>query len=161
MTRTIVLGIDGTGPMFAESYRQAMRMSFVRYILVHTPTHNRLYLHGPGLDGFDMPTISSEGYSFVHLCKSAEPDARVLLTGYSRGASAVVDVAVRLAKDNVLVDGMMLFDAVDRSPFPSVLFSGYEIPNNVLRVVHATRDAHSFSRASFGNSATKWHAPTK
>jgi hypothetical protein len=83
-----------------------------------------------------------------------------LLAGYSRGAAGVVDVALRLKRDRIAVDAMLLFDAVDRTPLPRFMFSGYDIPNNVVRVVHAIRDSHSFSRASFGHAATRWHAPT-
>jgi hypothetical protein len=146
--------------MFGTGYMQTMRTSFVHYILQHVPTHDRQYMRGPGFDGFDMPSICAAGHEFVRLCKAAKPDSAVLLTGYSRGAAGVVNVALRLKRDRIDVDGMMLFDAVDRTPYPNFVFSGYDIPNNVQRVVHAIRDSHSFSRTSFGHAAARWHAPT-
>src|SRR5712671_6662768 len=127
---TIVLGIDGTGPMLTTAYTRALRNSFVSYIVRHTPTHNKMYQRGPGWDGTDMSMIAGAGYQFVHLTKVANPDANILLVGYSRGGSGVIDVARRLQSDGVEVHGMVLFDPVDRSPSSS----GDTIPNTVLRL---------------------------
>lgn len=84
---TIVLGIDGTRAMGSAEYRQDFRNSFVNYILRHTPARHKRYIRGPGGDGGDMAMIAADGYQFVHLMTVAHPDANVLLTGYSRGAS--------------------------------------------------------------------------
>ena len=68
-----------------------------------------------------------------------------------------IDVADRLSEDGVSVDGMILFDAVDRS----LAINSTEIPRNVLRLVHARRNPQTNSRHSFSNCGTVWHAPTK
>jgi hypothetical protein len=52
---------------------------------------------------------------------------------------------------------MMLFEAVDRA----FGIDSTDIPNNVEHVVYARRDRYAFTRNSFGNCGTKWHAPTK
>lgn len=154
---TIVVGIDGTGPMGTAEYDRQMRNSFVHYIVRHTPARHKRYLRGPGWDGLDMAMIAGEAYQFVHLTKAAHPDATVLLTGYSRGGSGVIDVARRLQRDGVTVQGMVLFDPVDRS----VTSSGGVVPNNVLRLSQVRRDPASFSRFSFSNCADHWHHPTR
>jgi hypothetical protein len=104
-----------------------------------------------------MRILIGEGYEFVHLHRLTHPQAPVFLTGYSRGGAGVVAVAARLAKDNVKVTGMVLFDAVDRA----LGATADEIPTNVERVVYARRDVNAFTRGTFGNCATRWHAPTR
>jgi hypothetical protein len=134
-----------------------MHNSFVSYIVRHFPGQNKRYIRGPGMDGFDMASIVSTGYSYLHLWLAGRKDYAIYLTGYSRGGSGVIGVAQRLNDVNVKVKSMMLFDAVDRA----LGVSTSEIPNNVERVVHARRDPHLFSRDSFGNCGTRWSAPTK
>jgi hypothetical protein len=116
-----------------------------------------MYQRGPGWDGTDMSMIAGAGYQFVHLTKVANPDANILLAGYSRGGSGVIDVARRLQSDDVEVQGMVLFDPVDRSPSSS----GDTIPNNVLRLTQVRRDRDSFSRYTFSNCGDHWHSPTR
>ena len=154
---TIVLVIDGTGAIVNEEYRRDFRNSFVNYILRQTPARHKRYIRGPGFDGLDMSMIAAEGYQFVHLTKVAHPDANILLTGYSRGASGVIDVARRLQINGVQVSGMVLFDPVDRSPTSSEDV----IPNNVLRLTQVRRDPRSFSRYTFDNCGNGWHHPTR
>ncbi len=152
----ILLGIDGTGPMSDSEYRAAFRTSFVHHLLRSNP-RNSMYLRGPGWDGLDMSMIIGQGYTFVHLAKLANPSTPVLLTGYSRGAAGVMGVAERLQRDGVTVDGMILFDAVDRAatPIPG------EVPANVVACVHAHRSASSFSRWSFDGVARRSNPPTR
>lgn len=153
----ILLGIDGTGPLGNKEYRAEMHTSFVKYIVGHSPANAKRYERGPAFDGFDMATIAAKGYQHVHLNLAVHPKAPVFLTGYSRGGAGVIAVAQRLAKDGVKVSAMMLFDAVDRA----IGVDSTDIPNNVERVVHARRDPYAFSRNSFGNCGTRWHAPTR
>jgi hypothetical protein len=160
--KTILLCIDGTGVLLTSQYQQENRNSFVSYIARHSRAELKMYLRGPGNEGLDMPIIAAKGYQYVHLAKIANPTARVLLAGWSRGGAAVIDVATRLARDNVTVDGMMLFDPVLRSPWSAIGAAvGENIPTNVLRVVQARRNRESFSRNSFGNCANRWHHPTR
>lgn len=144
----ILLGIDGTGVIDKTDYKREMRTSFVRYIVNRTPARLKQYHQGPWYEGFDMGLIVDKAYTFVHLSVSAQPKAKVYLTGYSRGGAGVIAVASRLAEDGVNVDGMVLFDAVDRS----LAIDSSEIPRNVLRLVHARRDPQTNSRKQLSNS---------
>lgn len=112
---TILLGIDGTGEMLDSDYANSMKNSFVNYILKHSGAPMKRYIRGPGTDGLDMVALIAKGYEFVHLHRFMHPNARVLLVGYSRGGAGVVGVAKRLKSDDVPVDGMVLFDPVNRS----------------------------------------------
>jgi hypothetical protein len=62
-----------------------------------------------------------------------------------------------LANDNVKIAGLALFDAVDRA----LGATADEIPTNVERAIYARRDLNAFTRGTFGNCATRWHAPTR
>lgn len=104
-----------------------------------------------------MSIIVAKGYTFVHLGMAANPTARVFLAGYSRGGAGVICVAQQLAKDGVKVNGMALFDPVDRA----LGVNAADIPTNVEHVVYARRHPTAASRTSFGNCGTRWHAPTR
>jgi hypothetical protein len=154
---TILLGIDGTGPFLDKEYFADLNASFVAYILRHSKAKLKKYIRGPWAEGFDMASIVTTGYTFVHLTRAANKGARILLTGYSRGGSGVIGVAQRLKTQGVKVHGMILFDAVDRA----VGVDTAVIPSNVERVVYARRDPSGNSRISFGNCGTVWRPPTK
>lgn len=154
---TILVGIDGTGELPDSKYRPDFRHSFVNTIVRSSTAKYKEYIRGPASDGVDMAALTSKAYAFVHLHRFAHPNTRVLLTGYSRGGAGVVDVARRLKQDGVPVDGMVLFDPVDRSGTSD----GYDVPNNVLYMFQALRATMTLSRISFNNCATAWHAPTK
>jgi hypothetical protein len=156
MDDAILLGIDGTGELDDHAYGLEMHNSFVSYIVRHSAAHSKTYMRGPAYDGLDMGMVIGTGYEFVHLHKVAHPNARVLLTGYSRGAAGVIGVAARLAKDGVRVDGMVLFDPVDRSPTCDT----DEISTNVLQAYQLRRMADTFSRVSFNNCGHIWRSPT-
>jgi len=74
---------------------------------------------------------------------------QVFLTGYSRGAATVLDVAVLLNDYGITVEAMFLFDSVTRSPW----LSATVVPANVKNCYHAMRNPVGGSRVSFGNSA--------
>lgn len=156
--KTILLGIDGTGDLFMNTYRHEYQNSFVNKICRESRAEVKKYLRGPALEGFDTGIISSEGHNFVRLAKFANPTALVVLTGWSRGAACVISVANRLKDDDIGVDGMMLFDAVERT---IATFGVTYVPNNVKRLVHAKRDPGAFSHPSFGNCAKYWQHPTQ
>jgi hypothetical protein len=153
----ILLGIDGTADVFDDDYKASMDNSFVSRIVRESSAQWKQYIRGPGFDGVDMFALISKGYEFIHLHKFKYPDAKVLLTGYSRGGAGVVGVAQRLKREGIKVDGMILFDPVNRSQTSST----DDVPNNVLNMVQARRATRSYSRVSFNNCAVTWHAPTK
>lgn len=151
---SILLGVDGTGPYSDSEYHHEMHNSFVSYILATSGIVKKRYIRGPGKDGVMTAHIAQQGYDFV---RQYPPQNRpVVLTGYSRGGAAVIAVAQKLKRIGIRVEGMMLFDAVDRAPF----IDTSHIPNNVSRVVHVRRDPRYLSREIFGNCGTIWAAPT-
>ncbi|MGE3630421.1 MAG: DUF2235 domain-containing protein [Sandaracinaceae bacterium] len=157
---TLLLCIDGTGELSDQQYQVDFRHSFVHYIFTHSQAGEKHYSRGPAATladaylGSDTLPLVSEGYSFVSLAYS-EGD-RVLLTGYSRGAAAVVAVAERLGPRQIPVAGLVLFDCVDRCP----LIDTMSIPRNVEEVVHVSRDPRTQSRESFSNSGLLGSPPT-
>jgi len=153
----IILGIDGTGVISKSDYKREMATSFVRYIVNRSPARLKKYIQGPWYEGFDMGLIVDAGYTFINLSVAAQPKCKIYLTGYSRGGAGVIGVAQRLSEKGVNVDGIVLFDAVDRS----LAVNSSEIPRNVLRLVHARRHPQANSRGTFGSSGTIWHAPTR
>lgn len=157
---TLYLGIDGTGTASDSQYRREFRHSFVNHIFHHTPARMKHYIRGPAAtyadfqSGSDTPFLISEGYSFVTLAHRGSEG--VLLSGYSRGAAAVVGVAHRLQGRGIRVAGLMLFDCVDRNPLVDTM----EIPTNVDEVIHVMRDPRAESRESFANSGLLASEPT-
>ena len=97
----------------------------------------------------------SDGVSFVNdQCRSNPAAAEnVLLVGYSRGAAGVVSVATKLAKADIQVKALMLFDCVDRH----VVIDAEVIPRNVDDVFHVIRDPRSRSRESFSNDGLLYY----
>ena len=157
---TVLVGIDGTGPVSDREYARDFRGSFVRYICNHFPTPPRAhYIPGPRDSHWDLHAgstttdLAEEGYYFA---RSRRGDEDILLTGYSRGAAAVVAVAMELHEARIPVAAMMLFDCVDRNPTLNTRI----IPPNVAEVIHVTRDPRAESRESFSNSGTHASSPT-
>lgn len=154
---TILVGIDGTGDVLDSDYKPNFDNSFVSQIVRGSNAKYKHYVRGPGFDGADMFGYSGEAVEFIHLASSTAPNTRILLTGYSRGGAGVVDVARKLKQRGLMVDAMVLFDPVDRSPTSDA----YDVPTNVLHMVKAMRSTMTLSRISFNNCATSWHLPTK
>jgi hypothetical protein len=155
----ILLGVDGTGAIGNATYRHDMHNSFVSYLTrnFRGPRKHSLYIRGPGWDGFDLPATVNQGRLWVLGTAQSHRQYTILLVGYSRGGSAVIDVARGLERENINVAGMMLFDAVDRSPTSS----GSTISNNVQRVAHAMRAHGTYSRLSFDNCGRLHGAATR
>jgi hypothetical protein len=154
---SILVGIDGTSGDIRDysgrnaSYDDTFRDSFVRRLCKPAepdmPTPNKIYLRGPTLPGQNMVDASREGHNFIH--RKRRGNEPILLTGYSRGAAGVVDIAQRLQRRRIPVKAMLLFDCVDRH----ALVDSSVIPDNVEHVLHVLRSPLSRSRESFGNSA--------
>lgn len=162
----ILAGIDGTGGGTLPGKKRDVRYdkdfdspdfnkkSFVNRICQNNT--GSLYRRGPvTLGGGLMRAIDDAVEHIVNSLKN-EPNADVLLTGYSRGAAGAVVVAKRLQKKGINVKAMMLFDCVDRHLF----IDAAVIPNNVGSVLHIRRSKDARSRESFGNDGTQWNPPT-
>lgn len=166
---SIIVGIDGTGggnttstfdPMWkvlGEPSRNArydaeMAQSFV-HRLTHTGKPNHKYLRGPATFGHGLVDAVEEGYNFAIHRARLFPNEAVLLTGFSRGAAGAVAIAQKLARNEIEVSALLLFDCVCRH----MILDTETIPNNVLEVLHLRRDPASGSRESFGNSGTSWN----
>lgn len=156
----ILVGIDGTGGDAAPGagrnarYDAAFANSFVTRLCRNKNYAG--YWRGPvALGGGLVPAING-AVEYVENRRRNEPNAPVLLTGYSRGAAGVVVVAKRLQRKNIDVRAMLLFDCVDRHLF----IDAEEIPNNVGFVMHVVRDPAGGSRGSFGNDGMRYSPPT-
>jgi hypothetical protein len=146
-TRPRVFGVDGSGSADNEIYAKEMANSFIKRICRQANVEAFYHrganaLDDPG-DGVWTPVEAREVVK-QHL---RAPNARIFLTGYSRGAAAVIDVAIQLKALNIIIEAMFLFDAVSRS----ARLLGCAIPNNVLNCYHVFRNPASNSRKSFGS----------
>lgn len=148
---SLLICIDGTGPFSDREYVREMQHSFVRFIHTHSawraPGMN-WYRRGPYNAGLAMPMIVGAACSWADMAHLAHPEEKYLLTGYSRGAAAVVAVAQHLERRRLRVSGMVLFDCVDRA----VGVDASRVPTNVERLVHVMRSPSAGSRESFGRS---------
>ncbi len=160
----IIVGIDGTdgwwvnGPWRDKSYDENFKNSFVRKI-AYGKGPNSKYERGPLTHGGNLDNSVSACYQFILQKIASGVYDPILLTGYSRGAAGVVEVAKYLNRVRVpiAVEAMMLFDCVDRH----VTFNTDTVPPNVKNVLHVMRDPAAQSREGFGNSGTKHFAATK
>lgn len=169
----MIFGVDGTGPFRDSEYKSQMANSFVSQIC-RSPGGR--YWRGPdAIDTFlggpnprevaeairmvvvpmaDTPRVYGTGFGpavVVYPTSKTELSGlkdKVFLTGYSRGAATMLDVAVILKSYGIPVEAMFLFDSVTRSPW----LSATSIPSNVRHFYHALRKSEAGSRNSFGNS---------
>jgi hypothetical protein len=119
---TIVL-VDGTGRWWNKDYEQDMAQSFCSQMA--KSFHGKAeYRRGPSDEGYRFNDKAAEA---VHLLVHASfPDAaalplvgarsRLFLAGYSRGAAIALQAAELLALRGIQVDGLFLFDPVERVP---------------------------------------------
>lgn len=115
---TILLGIDGTGPISNTEYQRDFRHSFVRHIYDHletTDTRKKQYMRGPSAEGWRMREYIQRGANWIIGIHNEFPDDPIILTGYSRGAAAVVGVAQHMTTHGWRVQSLLLFDCVDRT----------------------------------------------
>lgn len=154
----ILVGIDGTkgdgtpSQRAIEEYDRIFANSFVRRLCEWGKLiPNKRYIRGPALSGLDLGNALSEGYEFIRNGRRPGVNEPILLTGYSRGALGVVNIAMNLKSENIPVRAMLLFDCVDMDP----LRDAKVIPNNVENVLHVRRSPRSNSRPSWGNAATE------
>jgi hypothetical protein len=126
--------INGTGPP-DPLYAQRMAPSFCRQLAQALGEDQVLYLRGPNLFGYEVHAEANQAYRWLKSAHDADPGARLMLAGYSRGGSAAIMASEKLEKHGVAVDSLFLFDAVARHEFPG----GNVIPANVRFSRHARR----------------------
>jgi hypothetical protein len=127
--------IDGTGVADNGDYAVEMAGGFCKRLEYKARGQ---YWRGPTLSGWETTDIAGEVVDAVMQWKAAPQGTRKLfLAGHSRGGAAAIFVAQALAKNDVEIEAMFLFDAVDRT----VNFrSAQTIPANVRYCYHALRD---------------------
>lgn len=157
--RGMVFGIDGTGPFFTAAYEKEMKGSFVQQIDNHATCPVHKYWRGPDdfyIRGESVKTVAEYILSKIKELKEAKP--LIFLTGYSRGAAMMVDVAERLQQQQIPVEAMFLFDSVNKY---AIGLSGETIPANVRYCYQALRDPQSGSRIWMGNSVKHYRKGVK
>lgn len=147
----IIVGIDGTGgdpvPGFGRNsrYDRDFARSFVRRICFNHGA-NAQYNRGPLVLGGGLHAAVAAGKSFIETKRremgTAEP---ILLTGFSRGGLGVLIIARDLQRQNIPVEAMLLFDAIDMYAFASV----ETVPTNVRNVFHARSRSDAGSRQNW------------
>jgi hypothetical protein len=151
----ILVGVDGTGSALMsgkkrdEEYDRAFANSFVKK-LCDEAKPNRKYLRGPLLLGGDLIDAVVKGRRYITDKRQAGVNEPILLTGYSRGGTGVVNIAMQLKDLRISVTAMLLFDCVDMH----LSLNAKEIPDNVGPVLHVRRSPLSLSRPGWGNAAT-------
>lgn len=130
-----ILGIvDGTGPWSDAEYATAMTNSFCKQTDRQCGTNSQ-YWRGPSNEGGSVLSRARAVRDWIVGKLRSQPDAAVMLMGYSRGASIVIMTAEYLDELGIPVHSLWLFDAVARH-----IYSGGEvIPRNVAYSRHAVR----------------------
>lgn len=157
-------GVDGTSTE-EETYKDTYWYSFINRLF-----RNELvkftepwYLRGPYLSGRDTALRAEEAYKHVKAMWTSGKAKAIFLGGHSRGGAAVIEVAKWLKeRDNIPVECLILFDAVDRTHTLGDIFQNTPIADTVKRVIHARRNIPlSRSRLSFGNCGTTFENDSK
>jgi hypothetical protein len=151
----IFAGIDGTGVFNDRKYQLEFQNSFVNRMYREWDTSAKFYRRGPSIDGVATANLAFAAFDHVYKLYRQKTGApkRIILAGYSRGGAAVVKTCDLLQDRGIAVDGLFLFDAVDRA----MLITPNFIPKNVRYCFHARRDPRANSRTSFGSYGTKAH----
>jgi hypothetical protein len=140
--------VDGSGPLFETEYAVQMAGSHCA-VLHHLNKPNAHYFRGPSTLSA-LKTTSGAADAVLQTLMAHEfpptieapgqrlaPRSKIFLAGHSRGGAAVVRVAQILAAQDIEVEAMFLFDAVDRTVFlPDV----QTVPGNVRNCFHALRN---------------------
>lgn len=146
----MLAAIDGTGAVWDDVYQVKMQNSFINQIVRQAPAAiNAMYYRGPDWSGTDLVgnLIRPEVVVQDVWCARQRGDKKVFLAGYSRGGAIAIDAAMLLARADIEVEAIFLFDAVNRS----TELRASAIPDNVRHAYHAVRMKSTSSRESFGN----------
>jgi len=93
------------------------------------------YQRGPSALGLEDANSMWNAINWLQKQSEATPKTRLMLAGYSRGASTVLAVAAKLGAVGKSIDSMFLFDAVSRQ----VLLGSSDIVSSVKFCRHAVR----------------------
>jgi hypothetical protein len=161
----IYAGIDGTGPEFKwwnrndEQYKQDFSDSHVMFLNNKLSQYDPFYHRGPTLLGVETMSFAELAYQeVIKRIKKFGENTPIFLAGYSRGGASVIETALFLKqRDNLPVEGLILFDPVDRSSIGGVggTFRDTPIVDTVKTVVYAQRNPAAKSRESFKNCGTR------
>lgn len=139
--RYFIYIIDGTGAPESQAYEAEMRHSFCRQ-LANLAGGNARYARGPTNLGTEMFVLSDAAVFHLGSIANAQPDTRLFLAGYSRGAAAVIHAANRLQHRDIEVEGLFLFDAV----LMQVQLSAHTMAPNIRHAYHIMRPSRSAGR---------------
>ena len=160
----IYAGIDGTGPWSDKTYKRDFEHSFVNTLHKRWPYPGMSFYHrGPSLLGMETDNLARKVCKFVEKQVDKGKAKGVILAGYSRGGAAVIEAAKYLDGwfTDIFVDGLFLFDAVDRSTEVGGVIFDTPISKTVRKCYHAMRNPRSGSRESFGNCGRRVQDKTK
>jgi len=155
----IFAGIDGTGPSDNIAYMREFRTSHVSVLARNWGGSGpSMYLRGPSDLGFQTRDLADGATAFVEAqvtqARAQKQRTGVFLAGYSRGGAAMLNACAQLYFKNIVVDCLLLFDAVDRTNTVSTNV----VAGNVRACYHALRDPYTFSRGWFGNCGRATHS---
>lgn len=146
-------GVDGTGVWNNDEYDRQMEFSFVRTLCKGWTDGPALYQRGPTTEDWrlDRATWLCAKNIYNHVTFNWKPGRAVFLAGYSRGGAAVIEASKWLKGDNIPVECLILFDAVDRTGQVGLPWQNTPIADTVKTVIYAKRMWSTRSRESFGN----------
>jgi hypothetical protein len=152
-------GIDGTGCEDRDEYRTTFSNSCINQLARNkvVPFDDTYYHRGPTNEGTETYAIAQVVMNQVISHWRTGNAKAIFLGGYSRGAAAAIEVATWLNEQNIPVECLILFDAVDRSLAGKRgggvggVIKNTPIPANVKQTIHPMRDiSRSLSRVTFG-----------
>ena len=145
----MIVCIDGTGPDSDTDYAKEMGNSFVSQI---AKAPGASYFRGPTLTGKEVSSIADRAVAdAVKLHRAKKP---VMIAGYSRGGCASIIACKRLGAQDIRVDALFLFDAVDMQT--SELGLSQIITSNVHFVAHA-RTARDYLFFAKNPVKSRWY----
>ena len=127
--------IDGTGDFDNTDYAASMSNGFCKQLDTLRGADASYYQRGPSAAGLEDAYYMWNAVKWLTKMKKQDPSSRLMLAGYSRGASTVLAVASKLKDAGTEIDSMFLFDAVSRQ----VLLNSSDIVSTVKYCRHAVR----------------------
>src|SRR5437667_5091038 len=138
----MLICVDGTGKHDTAEYFTKAQNGFVLQIYGKSVVPGKRYHRGPGATGLGEWAWGKQIPPAVVVAEILQMwslgDHKIFMTGFSRGAATLINVAALLKKQrkDIEIQAMFLFDAVDRS---AELCMTSDIPSNVKSCYHAIR----------------------